>query len=106
MTARELADLRQVNEDLRKTRPGQDEAPSLPAADDPTSSFLLDSFLKRMTCDAVAVDDSDKEITTVATTTAWNYVIYCTFIQVTKWSCRSPLPSWTRRRACGACPHA
>ena len=57
--SRELADLRQVNEDLRKTRPGQDEAPSLPAADDPTSSFLLDSFLKRMTCDAVAVDDCE-----------------------------------------------
>lgn len=55
--SRELADLRQVNQDLRKTCPGQDEAPSLPP-DDPTS-LDLDSFLKRMTCDAVTVDDSE-----------------------------------------------
>ena len=56
--SRELAELRQVNEDLRKTCSlGQDDAPSLPA-DDPTS-LDLDSFLKRMTCDAVAVDDCE-----------------------------------------------
>lgn len=56
--SRELAELRQVNEDLRRTCcQGQDDAPSLPA-DDPTS-LDLDSFLKRMTCDAVAVDDCE-----------------------------------------------
>ncbi len=56
--SRELAELRQVNEDLRRTCSlGQDDAPSLPA-DDPTS-LDLDSFLKRMTCDAVAVDDCE-----------------------------------------------
>ena len=56
--SRELAELRQVNEDLRRTCSlGQDDAPSLPA-DDPTSQDL-DSFLKRMTCDAVAVDDCE-----------------------------------------------
>lgn len=57
--SRELAELRQVNQDLRKTSLGQDEAPSLPA-DDPTSLGLdLDSFLQKMTCDAVAVDGGD-----------------------------------------------
>ena len=56
--SRELAELRQGNEDLRRTCSlGQDDAPSLPA-DDPTS-LDLDSFLKRMTCDAVAVDDCE-----------------------------------------------
>ena len=56
--SRELAELRQVNEDLQRTCSlGQDDAPSLPA-DDPTS-LDLDSFLKRMTCDAVAVDDCE-----------------------------------------------
>ena len=56
--SRELAELRQVNEDLRRTCSlGQDDAPSLPA-DDPTS-LDLDSFLKLMTCDAVAVDDCE-----------------------------------------------
>ena len=56
--SRELAELRQVNEDLRRTCSlGQDDAPSLPA-DDPTS-LDLDSFLKRMTSDAVAVDDCE-----------------------------------------------
>ena len=56
--SRELAELRQVNEGLRRTCSlGQDDAPSLPA-DDPTS-LDLDSFLKRMTCDAVAVDDCE-----------------------------------------------
>jgi len=56
--SRELAELRQVNEDLRRTCSlGQDDAPSLPA-DDPTS-LDLDSLFKRMTCDAVAVDDCE-----------------------------------------------
>ena len=56
--SRELADLRQVNQHLRSTCPGQDASPSLPA-DDPTN-IDLDSFLQRMTCDAVVtVDDAE-----------------------------------------------
>ena len=56
--SRELADLRQVNQHLRSTCPGQDASPSLPT-DDPTN-IDLDSFLQRMTCDAVVtVDDAE-----------------------------------------------